>query len=105
MRAPWPAASCHRRCANDNDRLVGQGPYADNAFRYYSTGLKYQLADEWTLSTNYSYSSTRTRRNESVLFLRDQAGDYDDYRSDYGEAYGYNQWRRPCWRASSLPVP
>lgn len=78
---------------NDNDRLVGQGPYADNAFRYYSTGLKYQLADEWTLSTNYSYSSTRTRRNESVLFLRDQAGDYDDYRSDYGEAYGYNQWQ------------
>ena len=42
----------------------GRGPYADNAFRYYSTGLKYQLADEWTLSTNYSYSSTRTRRNE-----------------------------------------
>lgn len=78
---------------NDNGRMVGEGPYADNQFRFYSTGLKYRLSDGWTLRTDYSYSSTRTRRNESVLFLQNQAGDYDDYRSDYGEAYAYNQWQ------------
>ena len=78
---------------NDNGKLVGEGPYADNAFRYYSTGLKYQLSSDWSVRTDYSYSSTRTRRNESVLFLQNQAGDYNDYRSDYGEAYGYNQWQ------------
>lgn len=78
---------------NDNRKLVGEGPYADNAFRYYSTGLNYQLASDWTLRTDYTYNSTRTRRNESVLFLQNQAGDYDDYRSDYGEAYAYNQWQ------------
>lgn len=78
---------------NDNGKLVGQGPYADNDFRYYSTGLKYQLSSDWSVRTDYSYSTTRTRRNESVLFLQNQAGDYDDYRSDYGEAYAYNQWQ------------
>ncbi len=78
---------------NDNGRLVGEGPYADNKFRFYSTGLKYQLSSDWSVRTDYSYSSTRTRRNESVLFLQNQAGDYQDYRSDYGEAYAYNQWQ------------
>ncbi|CAB3842315.1 Ferric-anguibactin receptor FatA [Achromobacter insuavis] len=77
----------------NSDTLVGEGPYANNHFRFYATGLKYQLNDAWTFSTNYSYSSTRTRRNESVLTLRNGAGDYDDYRSDYGEAYQYNQWQ------------
>ncbi|MFW8369098.1 hypothetical protein ACOICT_29040, partial [Klebsiella pneumoniae] len=71
----------------NSDTLVGEGPYTNNHFRFYATGLTYQLNDAWTFSTNYSYSSTRTRRNESVLTLRNGAGDYDDYRSDYGEAY------------------
>ncbi|MBO9354397.1 TonB-dependent siderophore receptor [Bordetella petrii] len=74
-------------------KLVGEGPYADNAFRFYSTGLNYEFSPDWTLRTDYTYNTTRTRRNESVLFLQNQAGDYDDYRSDYGEAYSYNQWQ------------
>ena len=87
-------SSCHRRCATTMTGWSGRDRMP-RTMRSAITqpALKYQLADEWTLSTNYSYSSTRTRRNESVLFLRDQAGDYDDYRSDYGEAYGYNQWQ------------
>lgn len=77
----------------NDSKLVGVGPYADNRFRFYSTGLKYQVASDWTLRTDYTYNTTRTRRNESVLFLQDQSGDYDDYRSDYGEAYAFNQWQ------------
>ncbi|HYG45739.1 MAG TPA: TonB-dependent receptor, partial [Bordetella sp.] len=77
----------------NSSRLVGAGPYADNEFRFYSTGLNYQLSPDWSVRTDYTYNSTRTRRNESVLFLRNQAGDYDDYRSDYGEAYSFNQWQ------------
>ena len=77
----------------NDGKLVGEGPYADNRFRFYSTGLKYQVASDWTLRTDYTYNSTRTRRNESVLFLQDQSGDYDDYRSDYAEAYSFNQWQ------------
>ncbi len=78
---------------NDNGQLVGKGTFADNAFRYYSTGLKYEIAPDWTLSTNYSQSSTTTRRNEAVLQITDQLGNYKDFRSDYGEAYQYNQWQ------------
>jgi len=76
----------------DNDNLQGEGPYADNAFRFYSTGLKYAVNDNWNVNTHYTYNSTRTRRNETVLSLTNNDGDYDDYRSDYGEAYSYNQW-------------
>lgn len=78
---------------NDDNTLVGNGTYADNRFRFYATGLTYELNSDWTFRTDYSYSTTRTRRNESVLFLRDSLGNYDDYHSDYGEAYSYNQWQ------------
>ncbi|MFC7287122.1 TonB-dependent siderophore receptor [Herminiimonas glaciei] len=78
---------------NDNGRIVGGGTYADNNFRFYSTGLTYALAPDWKLSANYSYSSTKTRRNESVLRLTDSLGNYLDDHSDYGEAYQFNQWQ------------
>ncbi|MBV7485062.1 TonB-dependent receptor [Bordetella sp. BOR01] len=77
----------------NSSRLVGEGPFADNEFRYYSTGLNYELSPGWSVRTDYTYNSTNTRRNESVLFLQNQAGDYDDYRSDYGENYSFNQWQ------------
>lgn len=77
----------------DNDNLQGQGLYTNNRFRFYSTGLTYALNDNWNVSTHYTYNTTRTRRNEAVLTLTDRDGGYDDYRSDYGEAYSYNQWQ------------
>lgn len=76
---------------NDSRRLVGPGTYADNTFEFYSGGLTYQLAPDWTLRTNHSHSATRTRRNEAVFYLQDDAGDYTDFRADYGEAYQFNQ--------------
>lgn len=78
---------------NDNGRLVGDGTYVDNAFRYYSTGLKYAIAPDWSLSTNVSQSTTKTRRNEEVAQITDELGNYNDFRSDYGEAYQFNQWQ------------
>lgn len=76
--------------ANDNGRMVGPGSFADNTFKYVSTGLKYQLAPDWQVRTSYSHSGTRTRRNESVLDLEDAAGNYRNDRSDYGESYRFN---------------
>nr|WP_233146017.1 TonB-dependent receptor [Pigmentiphaga sp. NML080357] len=82
------------RPIRDSDRtLVGNGPFLNNEFQFYSTGLKYRLASDWVLSTSYSHSTTRTRRNESVLFLKDGLGNYDDYRSDYAERYAFDQWQ------------
>lgn len=78
---------------NDSRRLVGQGTYADNELRYFSTGLKYALAPDWKASTYFSHATTRTRRNEQVIALKDAAGNYDDFRSDYGEYYQFNAWQ------------
>ncbi|TEA79990.1 TonB-dependent siderophore receptor [Allopusillimonas ginsengisoli] len=78
---------------NDNGRLVGDGTHFNNAFRFYSTGLKYKISPDWTLSTSYSQSSTQTRRNEEVVQFTDELGNYNDIRSDYGEAYQFNFWQ------------
>lgn len=76
---------------NNNGYLTGPGTVSDNEFKYVSTGLKYQLAPDWQLSASYSHSGTRTHRAESVLWLADPAGNYGNYRSDYGESYLFNQ--------------
>ncbi|WP_425468634.1 TonB-dependent siderophore receptor [Pigmentiphaga aceris] len=75
---------------NDNGRLVGGGNFVDNAFRFHSTGLKYSLSPDWTASASYSHSTTRTRRNETVLRVQDVAGNYVHDQSDYGEGYELN---------------
>jgi len=77
----------------DGSDLTGEGNYVDNAFRHYATGLAYRLSPDWKASASFSHSSTRTRRNESVFMLADGLGNYDDYRSDYGESYQFNQWQ------------
>ncbi len=77
----------------NNEKLVGEGTYVDNEFRYFATGLEYQLAPAWKVRTDFSHATTRTRRAEEVIFLRNQAGDYEDYRSDYGEFYQFNSWQ------------
>ncbi|MFT4191504.1 MAG: TonB-dependent receptor [Comamonas sp.] len=76
---------------NDTSTLGHDGSYANTRFAYYATGLTYELAPDWTARAVYSHSSTRTRRNETVLYPYDSAGDYYDYASDYAEAYQFNQ--------------
>ncbi|HIV71020.1 MAG TPA: TonB-dependent receptor plug domain-containing protein, partial [Candidatus Aquabacterium excrementipullorum] len=79
-----------RALRNDDATLVGPGNHTDNSFQFYSTGLTYQLNQDWQLSGSYSHSATRTRRNESVLTLLDAEGNYTDTRSDYAEVYQFN---------------
>jgi len=76
---------------NNDSTLVGGGTFADNALRLHATGLQYALASDWTIDATVSHSTTRTHRNESVLYLRDGLGNYDDYHSDYAERYQFNQ--------------
>jgi len=78
--------------ANDQ-RLVGPGQHLNTDFRLYSTGLQYQLAPDWTLSTSYSHSSATRSRNEGIAYLQDAGGSYDDYRSDSAEGHRFNQWQ------------
>ncbi|OWT65862.1 TonB-dependent siderophore receptor [Candidimonas nitroreducens] len=76
-----------------DQRLLGPGQHLDTNFQFYSTGLKYRLAPDWTLSTDFSYSKASRARNEGILYLTDVNGDYDDYRSDTRESHQFNQWQ------------
>ncbi|WP_418131957.1 TonB-dependent siderophore receptor [Variovorax sp. 278MFTsu5.1] len=76
-----------------SQRLVGPGQHLNTDFRLYSTGLQYQLAPDWTLSTSYSHSSATRSRNEGIAYLQDAGGGYDDYRSDSAEGHRFNQWQ------------
>ncbi len=76
-----------------NDRkLVGPGNFVDNQFGFLATRLKYRLGDDWQAQTSFSQSYSKTRRNESILYLQNAAGDYADARADYGERYQYSYW-------------
>ncbi|WP_233238208.1 TonB-dependent siderophore receptor [Bordetella sp. LUAb4] len=94
-----------RPLRNDGQTLNPKGQYANTQFRYYATGLTYVLSPDWTFSTNYSYSSTRWRSNQSLLAIVDRAGDYIDFPSDQSQAYSYNHWRGMAQgRLSTGPV-
>ena len=74
-----------------NQTLLGAGQHLSNTLQFYSTGLQYRLAPEWTLSTSYSHSSARRSRNEGIFYLTDVAGGYNDFRSDSAEAHRFDQ--------------
>lgn len=76
----------------NDEKLVGPGNYVDNRFGFVTTGLKYRLSEDWQASTSLSSSHSKTRRNESILYLQNAAGDYIDARADYGERYKYQHW-------------
>ncbi|MES2532083.1 MAG: TonB-dependent receptor [Pseudomonadota bacterium] len=77
----------------DNANLVGAGQHLATDFNMVSTGLKYQLSPDWTLSTGYSHSTATRSRNESIAYLQDATGSYDDYRYDGAEGHRFDQWQ------------
>ncbi len=58
----------------------------------YSTGLRYAINPDWTVSTYYSFSKAARNRNESTLVLLNQAGDYNDFRYDGTQSHQMTQW-------------
>lgn len=77
---------------NDNQTLFGPGQHLSNNLQFYSTGLQYRLSPAWTLSTNYSHSTTTRSRNEGILNVLNVGGDYNDFRSDSREGHRFDQW-------------
>lgn len=79
--------------AANNANLVGPGQHLATDFTMYATGLQYRLSPDWTLATSYSHSSATRSRNESIAYLQDASGAYDDYRYDGAEGHRFNQWQ------------
>lgn len=77
---------------SDDQSLLGQGQHLNTNFQLYSTGLKYDINQDWKVSTYYSHSTSKRSRNESSLYLSNPAGDYaNDYRSDTREGHTFDQ--------------
>nr|WP_315234350.1 TonB-dependent receptor [uncultured Albidiferax sp.] len=77
----------------DSQQLLSGGQFLDTDFLFTSTSLKYQFAPNWTASTHYSYSTSKRSRNESILYLQDAAGNYNENRSDTREGHRFDQWQ------------
>lgn len=58
----------------------------------YQTGLRYNLNQDWTVSTTYSFSKQARSRNESTFFLADAAGNYSSSRYDGAENQQFSNW-------------
>ncbi len=79
--------------AGDDQQLVSDGQFLDTDFEFYSSGLKYRLSPNWVASTSYSRSTSRRSRNESILYLQNVAGDYNENRSDTRESHRFEHWQ------------
>ncbi|WP_092133724.1 TonB-dependent siderophore receptor [Cupriavidus sp. YR651] len=71
---------------------AGPDQHMFNNLQLYSTGLRYNLNPDWTVSTNYSFSKVSRSRNETSLVLTDSLGNYDDFRYDGTQAHQFSQW-------------
>jgi iron complex outermembrane receptor protein len=72
--------------------VAGPDQHFYSNLQFYSTGLRYNLNADWTVSTIYSFSKQSRSRNESSLSLIDGSGNYTDLRYDGAEGHQFNQW-------------
>jgi iron complex outermembrane receptor protein len=88
LGTPLPAAP-----RNDDQTLNSGGQFLNTTLAQLSTGLTWQFAPDWRASTSLSHSNARRSRNESILYLQDGAGSYDEFRYDGKEAHRFDQWQ------------
>lgn len=75
----------------DDQTLIGDGQFLKTNLQMFSTGLKYQIAPDWSASANISHSTSQRTRNEGSAYLRNINGDYEDWRSDSNEEHQFDQ--------------
>jgi iron complex outermembrane recepter protein len=73
--------------------LGGTDQHLNTNLQLYTTGVKYQIAPDWTFNTSASYSKVTRDRNESTLTLLNQAGDYTDNRWNGDEGHQDIHWQ------------
>ncbi len=72
--------------------FAGPDQHLFTNLQLYSTGLRYRINPDWTVSTNYSFSKVSRSRNETSLVLSGVNGDYQDSRYDGSQAHQFSQW-------------
>ncbi|RKP44210.1 TonB-dependent receptor [Trinickia fusca] len=67
--------------------------HLDTNLQLYTAGLRYNLNEDWSVSTAYSFSKTTRYRNESTYYLQDTAGNYSDTRFAGKEGHQMSAWQ------------
>ncbi|SPK76477.1 putative TonB-dependent siderophore receptor (plasmid) [Cupriavidus taiwanensis] len=73
--------------------FAGADQHLNTNLQLYSTGLRYHIDPDWTVSTSYSFTKVNRSRNESTYNLLNQAGDYIDQRYDTAQNQQVGQWQ------------
>jgi iron complex outermembrane receptor protein len=76
------------------DQRVSQ-PYSGykTALRAGSTGLKWDIAPDWTASLDYTYAKQTRENHDSALILTDNQGGYTDLNYQAYSRYNSQQWQ------------
>ncbi|SDV48069.1 TonB-dependent siderophore receptor [Chitinasiproducens palmae] len=76
-----------------SNTLVTPDQHLNTNLQIYTAGLRYDLGQNWTISTSYSFSKSTRYRNESTYLLSDVQGDYSDTRFEGKEGHQANAWQ------------
>ena len=91
--AQYTGASLPPTLSGGSSTLVTPDQHLDTNLQIYTAGLRYNLNQDWTLSTTYSFSKSTRYRNESTFYLLNPAGDYNDTRFEGKEGHQLNTWQ------------
>lgn len=73
--------------------LTGSGTFLNTTVQMYSTGLHYQINDDWKVSADYAYATQTRNRNEATLSLSSQSGAYTGSRVASDQLTNFNQFQ------------
>ena len=78
----------------DGSQRVSQ-PYTGYAttFHVANTGLKWDVAPDWTASVDFSYAGQTRKNHDSALIITDNQGNYTDLNYMGYSRYLYRQWQ------------
>jgi iron complex outermembrane receptor protein len=91
--AQYTGTSLPPTLSGGSSTLVTPDQHLDTNLQIYTAGLRYDLNQNWTLSTTYSFSKSTRCRNESTFYLLNPAGDYNDTRFEGKEGHQLNTWQ------------
>ncbi|WP_246217315.1 TonB-dependent siderophore receptor [Paraburkholderia panacisoli] len=91
--AQYTGTSLPPTLSGGSSTLVTPDQHLDTNLQIYTAGLRYDLNQDWTLSTTYSFSKSTRYRNESTFYLLNPAGDYNDTRFEGKEGHQLNTWQ------------
>ncbi|WJF91344.1 TonB-dependent siderophore receptor [Paraburkholderia bonniea] len=91
--AQYTGTALPGRISGGSSTIVTPDQHLNTNLQVYTTGLRYNLNDDWSVSGTYSFSKSTRDRNESTYYLLDSAGNYNDTRYGGKEGHQFGTWQ------------